>query len=292
MLDHEFLALDAPALMVAALAALCCSVLGNFLVLRKQAMMGDALSHCILPGLVVAYLLSGSLAPSLMLLGAGTSLLLAVASMRALEVYGRIYSGASMAIVLSSFFALGVFFLEVSIGGQVHLDTEHVLYGALELHYWPDPFVWATLPYKVKTLLGLCAVLGVLVTVFFREVRLAIFDQEFASVSGFKPSLILGGLLVAVAIVLVACFDAVGVILVVALLICPAASARLFCDNLKVQILLSMMIGVSCAVLGYILAAKVPLWLGWGHSLGAAGMIAVVLGGVQVLSMLLGPRKI
>ncbi len=289
-MDSQFMWLDLPALLIAMLSAACCSTLGNFLVLKKQAMMGDALSHCVLPGLVVGYLLSGSLAPPVMLAGAGGACLLAVLCVKGLEIYGRVPSSAALAIILSSFFALGVFLLETQVGGRVHLDTQHALYGALELIYWPDAPRFSTMPMPIKMLGVICALVALGTALLFKEIQLVLFDQEFADVGGFRPKLISTLILSAVAMALVACFDVVGVILVIALLICPAACARMFCDNLKTQIVSSVVIGVSAAVLGYFLAAKVPLWLGMEHSLGAAGMIAVVLGIMQVLAMLFAPQ--
>ncbi|MCB1652234.1 MAG: metal ABC transporter permease [Alphaproteobacteria bacterium] len=292
MLDHDFMALDAPALMLGVLAALSCSLLGNILFFRRQVMLGDALSHSVFPGLVIAYLLGGSLAPPLMFLGASAAVLCALLAIRLLETAGRVPSSAAMAIVLSIFFALGVFLLENQVGGGVHLDTEHALYGALELSYWPEPFTWASLPLNIKSL-GFLTILNILLFFFFfKEIRLILFNSEYAGLAGFSPQIFISGVLLLITLVLVGCFDSVGVILVLAFLVCPAACARMLCDRLEQQILYSAVIGISMAVFGYIAATRFPLWLGWEHSLSAAGVIALTLGLLQVTLMLWGPRRI
>ena len=289
-MDETFLHIDLPALIVSVLAALCCSVLGSFLVLRRQAMMSDALSHVVLPGLAGAYLIAGSVHSPAMMAGALAACLLAVLLIHFLKSAGRIESGASMGIVFTSMFAIGLVMLETQIGARVHLDAQHALYGSLELTYWPEPLSWATLPLQIKTLGALTVLVFVLIYALFKEFKLTSFDPVMASVLGFKSHVLSTVLMIATALTAVACFEAVGSILVVALFICPAASARMFCDTLKGQIQLSAVFGVSSAVIGYGLAVFLPLAFGFEHALSGAGMIAVTAGFIQLCAMLFAPK--
>lgn len=287
---EAFLHIDLPALLVSILAAVICSLLGSFLVLRKQAMMGDTLSHVILPGLAVAFLITGTIHTFGMMIGALGACLIAVLAIRLIQKLGRIESGASMGIIFTSMFALGLVLLESQVGSRVHLDAHHALYGALELTYWQAPLSWETLPLQIKTLLGVLALTLFVITMIFKELQLASFDPTFANTQGFKSNYISITLMVLVALATVACFDAVGSILVIALFICPAATARMISDNLKNQLYLSALFGALSAVTGYILAVFLPIALGYEHSLNAGGMIALSSGLYQLSAMLWAPR--
>jgi manganese/zinc/iron transport system permease protein len=285
-----FLQIDLPALLLAVLAALACALPGNFLVLRKQAMMGDALSHVVLPGLVVAFLFTGTLYPPAMMLGAAGACLLAVWLIRLFQRSSLIDSGAAMGIVFTAMFALGLLLLESRIGSRVHLDAKHALYGALELTYWPAPLSFETLPAQIKTLIILNIILLTVLLLFFKELRISSFDPEFSAVTGLKTSWIGAGLMLFVALTAVACFESVGSILVIALFVCPAATARMLCDDLRQQVVISALCAVLSALLGYMLASLLPRLLGFEHSLSAAGMIALSAGGLQLTAMLFAPR--
>ncbi|MFZ4762113.1 MAG: metal ABC transporter permease [Alphaproteobacteria bacterium] len=283
----SFWAVDAAPLLVAILAAMNCALLGNYLLLRRHALLGDALSHVVLPGLAVAFLLTGIISPLFMMLGAGAACLLAVLLMAALSRWGGLQPSMAMGVVLTGMFALGVMLLEQQLGRQVHLDAQHALYGALEMVYWPelqqiqDLFHTETLlnmPRQLAMLWLLLLGLGVLLLLLFKETRLICFDPIFARVAGYQVGLwqlIFLGLLV---LCLVAAFEAVGSILVVGFLVCPPATARLLTQNLAHQIILSSILAAFSATLGYSLAILLPAWLGIEHAFVAAPMMVLVAG--------------
>jgi manganese/zinc/iron transport system permease protein len=287
---ETFWTIDFPALLVAILASILCSLLGSFLVLRKQAMMGDTLSHVILPGLALAFIFSGDMHIGVMMMGALGACLTAVLAIRFLQTIGRIEPGAAMGIVFTVMFACGIVLLETKVGSRVHLDAHHALYGGLELTYWPAPLSWETMPPQIKTLGGLLFCTVALIFWLFKELLLSSFDPLFAHTQGLSPIWVSVLLMVLVALAAVACFEAVGSILVIALFICPAAAARMISDNLKRQLWLSAAFGASSALLGYILASFLPIILGSEHALSAGGMIALSAGAIQLWAMLMAPE--
>ncbi len=289
-MPEEFLHIDLPALLVSTLAATICGILGSFLVLRKQAMMGDTLSHVVLPGIAVAFLITGTISAGPMALGALGACLIAVLAIRILQTFGHVESGAAMGVVFTVMFALGLVLLELKVGSRVHLDAHHALYGALELTYWPAPIGWETLPIQVKTLLAVLLAVLLIITILFKELKLTSFDPLFSNTQGINSAYLSVLLMALVALATVACFEAVGSILVIALFICPAAAARMISDDLKQQLYLSALFGALSAITGYILAVYLPIMIGYEHSLNAGGMIALSAGGYQLITMLWAPR--
>ncbi|MDH5722546.1 MAG: metal ABC transporter permease [Alphaproteobacteria bacterium] len=289
MLSETFFIVDFPALLIVILASILCALMGSFLVLRKEAVMVDALSHSVLPGIVMGVYLSGSFSILYVMGGATLSCLIAVLGVYALQRYARIEQGAAIGTVFTTMFALGVVFLETYIGGRVHLDTQHVLYGALELTYWANPFEWDSMPMQIKTLSVMLVITLAFMIVFFKELRVSTFDPLYAELQGqYVTALHLIQILLT-ALIAVSCFEATGSILVISLFVCPAASARMLCDRMETQMWLSAIIGIFCAITGYFCAGFLPLALGFEHSINAAAMIAVICGIFLVLSMLFSP---
>ena len=295
----DFLQLDLPPMLLGTLAALACGLLGNFLVLRRQSLMGDALSHVVLPGIVVGFLVSGSTGSLPMLLGAGGAALVAVLLIELVRRLGNLESGAAMGVVFTAMFAGGIVLLEQSGARNVHIDVQHALMGNLEGTVWLDARGWADLvdpsalaglPESIWRLLVVTALIALLIAAFFKELRLSTFDPGLAHGLGFRPAFLGAGLMGLTALAAVASFDAVGSILVIAMFICPAATARMLTDDLATQVWLSALAAVLSALLGYTLAVFVPLWLGLDLALNAAGAMAVTAGLLQLLAMLLAPR--
>ncbi len=295
----DILAIDLPALLSGALACLVCALLGNFLILRRQALLGDAISHVVLPGIVAGFLVAGGLYPEAIFLGALCAALIAVGLISLVRNAGRVEPGAAMGVVFTLMFAGGVLLLEQTRARDVHLDVEHTLYGSLEATIWIGPeqwsdlldlSVWATAPQAIHVLAAMTLVVLVLIVLFFKELRIASFDTGLAKALGFKPRLIEIGLMGAVAAAAVAAFQAVGSILVIAMFICPAAAARMLTDRLSTQIVLSGVIAIASAVIGYGAAVYGPAVFGLSEAVSAAGMIAVGAGLIQTLAMLFAPR--
>ncbi|HET8728816.1 MAG TPA: metal ABC transporter permease [Alphaproteobacteria bacterium] len=295
----DFLTIDLPAMLVGTLAAVPCALLGNFLVLRRQALIGDALSHVVLPGIVVGFMISGSVGTVPMMAGALGAALVAVVLIELIRRLGRLETGAAMGVVFTVMFAAGVVMLERGVGSRVHLDAHHALYGAVELTYWRgptdwasllDPGVWAALPRSIAVLAAATTVIAASIALFYKELKITTFDPGLATSLGIRASWVNAGLILMVAVAAVAAFEAVGSILVIAMFICPPATARMLTDRLSRQIALSALVAALSGVFGYVFAAFVPLWLGGANSLTAAGMIAVVAGVFQLLAMLFALR--
>lgn len=287
---HQFLSLDLPAMLTGTLAAVLCGLLGNFLVLRRQSLLGDAIAHAVLPGLVMGFLLTGSRATLPMFLGAAAAGVLAAVLIEVVRRAARLEAGAAMAVVFATMFALGVVLIERAAARGVDLDPDCVLAGQLERVFWFPPsdwgrlLTWGTLldlPRELVTLAGATALAAGLVAAFFKELRLACFDPGLATALGFRAPLIHLGLAVAVAVAVVASFEAVGSILVVAMLVCPAAALRLMTDRYNTQVLGGAALGAALGAVGYALAGPVPAALGLTLSLNAAGVIGT-LGGLTV----------
>ncbi len=281
-----FWSIDFPALLTGTLAAVSCALPGCLLVFRKDALMADAMSHVVLPGLVFAFLLTGTIAAWAMFAGALAACLLAAALIALIRLVTPLEGGAVMGIVFTSFFAGGVLLLETAAGQRVHLDTNHALYGALELSYWDEPGNWAALPHSIKILALTLSLTLAALAAFYKEIRLTCFDFTYAHSAGLRPRMIVSGILALAALNAVAAFEAVGSILVIAMFICPAAAARLWTDKYGLSLFLSAAFGALSAGLGYALAAWFPLRLGFDFALNAGGMIAFCSGMIVFVSAL------
>lgn len=299
MTAQEFVAIDLPALMAALFACLSCALVGSFLVLRRQSLLGDAISHAVLPGIVAGFLVVGSRETIPMLAGALGAALVAVLLIELVRRVGRVDSGAAMGVIFTGLFALGVLLIEQAAARSVDLDADCVLYGQLEDVIWfgpqsladlADPAVWLTLPREVTQLAVVFAIGLLLVWTFFKELTVASFDPGLADTLGISAALVQTALVVLTAVVTVAAFEAVGSILVIAMLICPAATARLLTDRLGTQMRLSLLIGGVTGIGGYVLGAMAPVWLGAPHAVNAAGSIATLGGVILTLAILFAPR--
>lgn len=300
MLSADFVQFSLTPILIGCLSAIACALPGNFLVLRRQALIGDAISHVVLPGIVVAFLVTGVTAAIPMLLGAAAAAILAVILIEAIKRFGRIEPGAAMGVTFTSLFAGGVLLLEQSDTSSVHLDVEHALMGNLESLIWLDASGWgslldpsalATLPPELWRIAIVCTLVALLTFVFWRPLAISTFDEGFARTLGLPTGLIGFALVVVSAIAAVAAFDAVGSIIVIAMFICPPAAARLMTDRLVTQVAWSVLFAILSAVIGYVLAGYGPLWLGFENAVSAAGMIAAVSGVILFLACLFGPRR-
>jgi manganese/zinc/iron transport system permease protein len=297
-MSAEFVQLSLTPILIGTFAAIACALPGNFLILRKQALIGDAISHVILPGIVLAFLVTGRIAPLPMLAGAAAAAVVAVLLIEIIRRVGRIEPGAAMGVVFTAMFAGGVLLLEQSDTSGVHLDVEHALMGNLESLIWfdatgwgslVDPVALAGLPPELLRMAIVAAVMGLLTWVFWRPLSISTFDEGFAHALGLRPGLIGMVLVVFSAVAAVAAFDAVGSIITIAMFICPPAAARLMTNRLSVQVALSVALAALAAISGYVLAGYGPLWIGSSSSVSAAGMIATV-SGLILLGAALGGR--
>lgn len=300
MMGAEFVQFSLTPILIGTLSSIACALPGNFLLLRRQALIGDAISHVVLPGIVVAFLITGVVASIPMLLGAAGAAILAVLLIEAVKRLGRIEPGAAMGVVFTAMFAIGVLILEQTDTSQVHLDVEHALMGNLESLIWLRAEGWhslldsvalASLPDELVRIAVVCALMTLLILVFWRWLKIAVFDESFAVSLGIPASAVGFGLVVTAAVAAVAAFDAVGSIIVIAMFICPPAAARLMTNRLGHQIWWSVAFATASAILGYIFAGYGPLWFGAEDAISAAGMIAVVSGVILAVACLLGPHR-
>jgi manganese/zinc/iron transport system permease protein len=271
------------------LCAVAAALLGNFLVLRKMSMLGDAITHAVLPGLAVAFFVSNSRSSLPMFLGAVIVGVLTALFTEWIRGVGRVDEGASMGVVFTSLFALGLVMI-VQAADHVELDADCVLYGAIEL----TPLdTWTVAGYEVPravVTLFVVAVINLLfVLVFFKELKISSFDPALATTTGFHAGLMHYGLMVLVAVTAVASFESVGNILVVAMFVVPPAAAYMLTDRLASMILISVVLAFLSAILGHWGAMTIPAWFGY-RSTTTAGMMAVAAGLLFVMAASLGPR--
>jgi manganese/zinc/iron transport system permease protein len=267
-------------LLVASFVAASCALVGSFLVLRKMALLGDAISHAVLPGIVIAFLMTGGSRAALpMVLGAGALGVITVLLVELFNRSQRLHEDASIGVVFPALFSLGVILIS-RYAAQVDLDLDCVLYG--EIAYAP----WDTLTAggrdigpKALWVTGAVLLLNIgLVLTLYKELKISTFDRGLAATLGFAPVALHYVLMSAVSVTVVGAFESVGAILVVAMLVVPPATAYLLTERLERMIALAVLLGVTSALGGYALAR----W--WDASI--AGAMATVAG-LQFLAALL-----
>ncbi len=278
------------------LCAVAASLVGNFLVLRRMSMLGDAISHAVLPGLAAAFLITGSRSSWPMFVGAVIVGIMTALLTQWIRDRGKVDEGASMGVVFTSLFALGLVMI-VRAADQVDLDPGCVLYGAIEMTPLDTVAVGGDLvghtvfiPRVVLVLAAVTLVNLLFVVLFFKELRLTSFDPALADTSGFSARAMHYALMTLVAITAVASFESVGNLLVVAMLVVPAATASLLTDRLSTMVVLSALIAALSAVAGHIAAITLPRLFGFGSTT-TAGMMAVMTGVAFVAAMVLAPRR-
>jgi manganese/zinc/iron transport system permease protein len=286
----EWTPLDTWIVVVAALCSVACALLGNFLVLRRLSLMGDAISHTVLPGLAGAFLLTGSRGVLPMLAGAVLVGVLTAWLVQAFQRGGRLDEGAAMGVVLTSLFALGLVMIRQA-ADRVDLDPGCVLYGSLELAPWDRVVVLGHSVPRAAVVNGAMVVInGLFVLFFFKELKLSSFDPAHATAMGVPAGVMHFVTMALVAATCVAAFESVGSILVIAMLIVPAATAHLLADRLWVMIGLSVLLAVMAAVMGHAGAILVPGAFGHGATT-TAGMMAVACGLLFLVAAVFSPRS-
>lgn len=275
-------------ILTGSLVAVTCGLLGCFLVLRKMSMVGDAISHAVLPGIVIAFLLSGSRETLPMLLGAGATGLLATFLIEYFHRRAGLQTDAAIGVVFTFLFAVGIILIS-AFAGQVDIDQDCVLYG--EIAYVPID-LWVTGngtvmgPRPVYILSGVLLLVAAFIRLGYKELKLTSFDPAFASAMGISTALWHYLLMAAVSITTVSSFESVGAILVIAFLIGPPATAYLLTHDLKRMLAITVVLGVVIAFAGY--------WMAYWLNASIAGCMAVVTGlcfvGVFAVQRLAKPK--
>lgn len=270
--------------LIAAVVAAACALPGVFLILRGMALMSDAISHSILLGIVAAYFITHDLTSPFLVIAAAATGVLTVGLVEVLSGTKLVKEDSAIGLVFPVLFSIGVILIS-RYAGDVHLDTDAVLMG--ELAFAPfDRLVAFGMDLGPRSFWLMFAILilnALFFAVFFKELKLATFDPALAATLGFVPGAIHYALMALVSITAVGAFDAVGSILVVALMIGPPAAAYLLTDRLSTMIWLSAGIGVLCAIGGY--------WTAHILDASIAGSMASTIGAFFVLTFLAAPRR-
>ncbi|QRG69632.1 metal ABC transporter permease [Brevibacillus choshinensis] len=269
-------------ILTGSLVAASCGFLGCFLILRRMAMLGDAISHAILPGIVLAFLFSGSREILPMLIGAAIIGLITVFIVQMLNQSG-VKSDAAIGVTFTALFSVGVVLVSLYTQ-QVDLDLDCVLYGEIAYVPW-DTWQLGGVDMGPRALWGVGGVFLfslVVIGLFFKQFKLCSFDPALAAAIGIPVMLFHYLLMTLVSLTTVAAFESVGAILVVAMLVVPSATAYLLTDRLHAMLFISMGAGVLSAVMGYFLAS----WL----DSSIAGAMTAVAGFLFLLAFLFSPR--
>ncbi|PWK20671.1 metal ABC transporter permease [Xanthomarina spongicola] len=270
--------------LIASLVAIACAIPGTFLVLRKMAMISDAISHSILPGIVIGFFITQDLNSPLLILLAALTGVITVVLVERIQKTGLVKEDTAIGLVFPALFSIGVIMIAKN-ANDIHLDVDAVLLG--ELAFAPfDRLIISGIDVGPKSLwiIGsiLMATIGLLIA-FFKELKISTFDVGLAASLGFSPALIHYGLMTVASVTTVGAFDAVGAILVVALMIAPAASAYLLTTDLKKMLGLAIVFGVFSAISGY--------WLAHWLDASIAGSITTILGLLFLVIYLFAPSK-
>ncbi|MGB1248021.1 MAG: metal ABC transporter permease [Chitinophagales bacterium] len=262
------------------LVALSCGLLGVYLVLRKMAMVGDAISHAVLPGIIIAFLVTGTVAKIPLVIGAGVFGMICTLMIELLVKKGKLQNDAAIGISFTFLFALGVILVNL-FAGNIHLDEDVILKG--EIAFIPlDTIMIGALEIPRNVLVLSISFIAVLlfIAVGYKGLKITSFDVAYASGIGLGVSLWHYALMAMVSFTTVAAFESVGAILVVGFLVGPPATAYLLTKKMKIMFLLTVLFGISSSIMGYYLAVWVDASI--------AGAIAVVIGIQFLLAFVLG----
>jgi len=253
-------------------------------------MMGDAITHAVLPGIAIAFLATGSRSSIPMFIGAAVTGVLTALFTEWVSKFGRVDRGAAMGVVFTTLFALGLILI-VQAAEHVDLDAGCVLYGAME--YTPLDTVeilgW-TIPRAAVVLSVISLINLAILSAFFKEFRISSFDESLTDTLGFSSRFMHYLLMTMVAITSVAAFEVVGSIIVIAMLIVPAATALLLTRRLIPMLIIAVLVGILSAVLGHLGALQIPQLFGY-DSTNTSGMMAVAAGVLFTLAWVAAPIK-
>jgi len=270
--------------LIAVVTAAACALPGVYLVLRRMAMMSDAISHSILLGIVLAFFVVENLSSPFLVIGAALTGVATVVLVELLQRSGRVAEDAAIGLVFPLLFSVGVILIS-RYAGNVHLDVDAVLLG--ELAFAPfNRVVIGGYDIGPQAFLLMCGILilnALFVTLFYKELKLATFDAGLAATLGFAPIALHYALMSSVSITAVGAFDAVGSILVVAFMIGPPATAYLLTRQLSLMIGLSIVIGAGASIAGY--------WLAYWLDASIAGAMATMIGAVFLIAFLFAPEQ-
>jgi manganese/zinc/iron transport system permease protein len=269
---------------VAVFAALACALPGAFLVLRRMSLVSDAISHSVLLGIVLAFFVVKSISSPLLIAGAAITGLVMVFMVEALQRTQLVKEDAAIGLVFPMLFSMAVILIS-HYASDVHIDNDAVLLG--ELAFVPLRRVelggWDLGPQAAWAIGAILAINVGFIALLFKELKVTTFDPALAAALGFTPALLHYALMGIVSVTAVGAFDAVGAVLVVALMIAPPAAAYLLTDRLSTMLLLSAALGAGGAISGY--------WVAHWMDASIAGSIATMVGLLFVSVLTLAPER-
>ncbi len=254
-------------LMIAILVGIICAVVGSYLMVQRLALLGDAISHSVLPGLAIAFILNANI-----FVGAFIAGILSTICMNIIRTYSRIKEDAAMGIVFSAFFALGITLITL-VQKDNKIDLNHFLFGNI-LGVTGD---------DVRDTFIIALIILTVVTLIYKELLFYTFDPLGAEATGLPVNLLNLGLMGLIALTIVASLKAVGVILVLSLLITPAATAYLLVERLHLVMILGVIIGVISSISG--------MYLSYFYNLPSGPAIVLVTSGLFILTFLFSPTQ-
>lgn len=266
-------------MLVAIVVAVACSFPGVFLVLRGMTMLSDAITHSVLLGIVLGFLVIQDLNSPLLFLAAGIMGVLTVWLSEALQRTQLMKKDAAIGLVYPLFFSIAIILIS-RYAGSVHLDVDSVIMG--EIGFTPFTrfsLFGMDLGPQALWVNGLILFLNaLLIVLFYKELQVTTFHPEYAAALGFKPVLIHYGLMTSVSLTAVGAYDSVGSILVIGFMVGPALTAQLYSRKLSTMISLAVIVGVFNSVVG--------VWVAFYFDVAIAGMIAVVTGITVVVAFI------
>ncbi len=281
--------IDTWIVVIGALCAMSCAIPGSILVLRRMSLMGDAISHTVLPGIAIAFLITGSRDPTAMLIGAVVIGLITAFLVQAIQTLGKVEIGASMGIVFTVLFAFGLVLMRQAID-HVDIDPDCVLNGAIEFAWFDQTPGGLGIP-RGAMINGLMLLTNlILVILFYKEFKITAFDPSLAKAQGIQPSLMHYLLMTMTATTAVAAFETVGSILVVAMFIVPPATAYLITDRYSMIFILALLFAIASAGIGHLSAITVPTWFGYSGTT-TAGAMAVATGVLFFVAWMFSPKQ-
>ncbi|MDD7267404.1 MAG: metal ABC transporter permease [Lachnospiraceae bacterium] len=263
-------------------AAVTCSLLGVFLVLRRLSMVSDAISHSVLLGIVLAYFLVRDLHSPWLIFGASLFGVVTTMAIELLIKSRRVTEEAAVGMVFPLFFSIAVILIS-RYARDVHIDTDVVLMGEVVLAPFHRMYLWGLdLPKALVQLLAALALVLLFLALGHRAMKVGSFDPVFAAAIGIKGGLLYYLFMGLVSVTGVTAFESIGAILTISFLVAPAASAYLISKRLRQMLLLAVLYAVVNSSIGF--------WLAWNWNLSLAGMCAAVSGLTFLLTVLACPR--
>lgn len=269
-------------ILLAVVTALACALPGVFVVLRRNSMIVDGIAHAVLPGIIAGYAVTQNLDSPILILGAALAGLLVVLGNEWLSNTGLLAGDAAQGLIYPALFAGGIILVSVDFQ-HVHLDTNAVLIGDLNLAAFPALMVDGVNygPQYLYVMLGMLAVNAAFIALFYLRLQVTTFDRQFAEVLGMRTKLLNTAFMFLVSMTVVAAFKAAGAILVISLLVVPAATAHLISKRLSVMFVLTAIFAVVGAVAGF--------WIAYALNTATTAAMAVFYG-VLFVAVAIGDR--